>query len=131
MTKEKQENFRWMMLEITIWFSVTRLVAAVVKHILIRNVEMPLLLAFFLANTLVFLLAYCYFPSPGWSSRLYFTIFAFGLIGIPLVTEIVPAYLETFMPTVLAYGLPIILWSIWVYFTFRYFKSYRNTLKNS
>jgi hypothetical protein len=131
MAEQVQENIRQMTTEITIWFFAAKLVATIMAQILIRGLEMPLLLAFFLANTLIFLLAYCYFPRPGWNSRLYFTIFAFGMVGAPLVAEIVPPYLETFMPTLPAYGLPIILWGTLLYFTLRSFKSHNNALKNS
>ena len=131
MSEAGKENRRWINKEFLKWFTVTRIISSIGKHLLMGLVGMPRPLAFLLSELLTMFVAYDYLPDPKWSFRKYATSLASLLIGGQLTWYVAIPYLETFLPPALAYGIPLISYGVLVCFTFRYSIQNKSTLKNS
>jgi hypothetical protein len=131
MAEETQENRHWVNKKFSRWLFITVTIAHIGKYILMGTIGMPRPLAFLLAKLVCFFLAYDYLPPPKSSFEEYIISFASILIGGVVTIYIAIPYLETLLPSVLAYGIPIILYGALLYFIIRFPKSPSNALKNS
>jgi hypothetical protein len=131
MVEEIQENKQWINKKFSRWFFITSAIATMGKHILMGIVGMPRPLAFLLAKLLCFFLAYDYLPAPKLSYEKYIISLAAVLIVGVLAFYVAAPYLETLLPSVLAYGISLISYGALLYFVCKSFKSNTSALKNS
>jgi hypothetical protein len=131
MSEARQENRLWINTGLLKWLIITSIISGIGKQILLRLVGMPRPLAFLLSQLLTMFVAYDYLPNPKWSFRKYAIILASLLIGGEFAFYVAAPYLETYLPTALAYGIPLFSYGVLVYFIFRYATQNMNPLKNS
>lgn len=130
MSEAEQANRQWTNKGWWKWLIVMSIISGIGKQILLRLVGMPRPLAFLLSELLALFVAYHYFPFPKWSFRKYATIMASLLIGGVFAVYVAAPYLETYLPTVVAYGISLLLYGALIYFIFKYGKRQMDTQKS-
>jgi hypothetical protein len=131
MSEAGKANRLWTNKGLWKWLIVTSIISGVGKQLLMGLVAMPRPLAFLLSELLALFVAYDYLPDPKWSFRKYATILASLLIGGVFAVYVAAPYLETYLPTVVAYGIPLLLYGALIYFIFKYGKRQMDIQKNS
>jgi hypothetical protein len=122
MAEEVQANKQWLDTKFLKWMWMDGLISGIGKQILWRLVGMPRPLAFLLSQLLALLVTYRYFPYKNLNFIDYAIGFSSVMIGGTITLYIAIPFLEGFLPAVPAYGIPLVLYGILLFYVFKFIR---------